>query len=181
MNFTNLTYAPILSFLLPSSADNQNLLQNGLSIDPRFSAVYGNPYLRQSNSSLPPLPPPSTANPSATPAPPPYNSVTRQGGLVMGQQHQQQNLLTKSSSSNLSSSNLALVNLSGSNTNTLQSNANLTSNMTIATTNLSNQLSGLGGSSPSSGSTSTTTTSNGQFILPSNGTFKKTGSLATHV
>lgn len=52
----------------------QPLLQNGLSIDPRYSATYGNPYLRTSNASLPPLPPPSTANPASTPAPPPYNA-----------------------------------------------------------------------------------------------------------
>ncbi|XP_037026673.1 irregular chiasm C-roughest protein isoform X1 [Bradysia coprophila] len=52
----------------------QPLLQNGLStIDPRYSAAYCNPYLRNSSASLPPLPP-STANPGATPAPPPYNS-----------------------------------------------------------------------------------------------------------
>ncbi len=49
-------------------------MQNGLStIDPRYSAAYCNPYLRNSSASLPPLPP-STANPGATPAPPPYNS-----------------------------------------------------------------------------------------------------------
>ncbi|XP_017777803.1 PREDICTED: irregular chiasm C-roughest protein-like isoform X2 [Nicrophorus vespilloides] len=39
-------------------------------IDPRFSAVYGNPYLRNPNIGLPT---PNTANPAATPAPPPYS------------------------------------------------------------------------------------------------------------
>ncbi|XP_055682496.1 irregular chiasm C-roughest protein-like [Lutzomyia longipalpis] len=62
---------------LPNGFLGQPLLQNGLSIDPRYSATYGNPYLRTSNASLPPLPPPSTANPAATPAPPPYNAATR--------------------------------------------------------------------------------------------------------
>lgn len=38
-------------------------------IDPRFSATYGNPYLRSSNVGLPA---PHTAIPAATPAPPPY-------------------------------------------------------------------------------------------------------------
>lgn len=160
-------------------ADNQNnLIQNGLSIDPRYSAVYGNPYLRQSN--LPPLPPPSTANPSATPAPPPYNSVTRGGGsnhLGMSP-GSAAHLLTKSSSSNLSNSNLA-INNNNSNNNTLTSNmSNMTTHSSSSMNmNITNQL---GGGSPSSGSNSTTT-STGQFILPSNGTFKKTGSLATHV
>ncbi|XP_032581074.1 irregular chiasm C-roughest protein [Drosophila sechellia] len=51
----------------------QPLLQNG--IDSRFSAIYGNPYLRTNSSLLPPLPPPSTANPAATPAPPPYHAA----------------------------------------------------------------------------------------------------------
>ncbi|XP_043866054.1 irregular chiasm C-roughest protein [Drosophila mojavensis] len=51
----------------------QPLLQNG--IDSRFSAIYGNPYLRTNSSILPPLPPPSTANPAATPAPPPYHAA----------------------------------------------------------------------------------------------------------
>ncbi|KAJ8978266.1 hypothetical protein NQ317_003050 [Molorchus minor] len=39
-------------------------------IDPRFSATYGNPYLRNPNVGLPT---PNTANPAATPAPPPYS------------------------------------------------------------------------------------------------------------
>lgn len=169
-----------ISFFL----DNQNnLIQNGLSIDPRYSAVYGNPYLRQSNNALPPLPPPSTANPSATPAPPPYNSVTRgQGGHVMGMSPgSAAHLLTKSSSSNLSNSNLAINN--NSNNNTLNSNSNIMSNnnnMTTSSLNITNHLGSSNMASPSSGSNSTTT-STGQFILPSNGTFKKTGSLATHV
>ncbi|XP_026846211.1 irregular chiasm C-roughest protein isoform X1 [Drosophila persimilis] len=60
----------------------QPLLQNG--IDSRFSAIYGNPYLRTNSSILPPLPPPSTANPAATPAPPPYHAARHHhsnGGL----------------------------------------------------------------------------------------------------
>ncbi|XP_065160289.1 irregular chiasm C-roughest protein isoform X3 [Atheta coriaria] len=39
-------------------------------IDPRFSATYGNPYLRNPSIGLPT---PNTANPAATPAPPPYS------------------------------------------------------------------------------------------------------------
>ncbi|XP_060519888.1 irregular chiasm C-roughest protein [Cylas formicarius] len=39
-------------------------------IDPRFSATYGNPYLRNTSVGLPT---PNTANPVATPAPPPYS------------------------------------------------------------------------------------------------------------
>lgn len=48
---------------------DQSMLNN---IDPRYSATYGNPFLRSTNP-LPPLPPPSTANPAVTPAPPPYS------------------------------------------------------------------------------------------------------------
>lgn len=43
-------------------------------IDPRFSATYGNPYLRNSNVGLPA---PHTAIPAATPAPPPYTRDSR--------------------------------------------------------------------------------------------------------
>lgn len=59
------------------------MLQNGLNIDLRYRATYGNPFLRTSNASLPPLPPPSTANPAATPAPPPYNA-TRSNAITSG-------------------------------------------------------------------------------------------------
>lgn len=52
-------------------ATPQNIPNGGLSaIDPRFSATYGNPYLRNPNVGLPT---PNTANPAATPAPPPYS------------------------------------------------------------------------------------------------------------
>ncbi|XP_057658367.1 irregular chiasm C-roughest protein-like [Diorhabda carinulata] len=50
---------------------HQGIPNGGLpSIDPRFSATYGNPYLRNPSVGLPT---PNTANPSATPAPPPYS------------------------------------------------------------------------------------------------------------
>lgn len=51
------------------SIPNGNLPSLG-QIDPRFSATYGNPYLRNPNVGLPT---PNTANPAATPAPPPYS------------------------------------------------------------------------------------------------------------
>lgn len=52
-------------------ATTQNIPNGGLAaIDPRFSATYGNPYLRNPNVGLPT---PNTANPAATPAPPPYS------------------------------------------------------------------------------------------------------------
>ncbi|XP_017054972.1 irregular chiasm C-roughest protein [Drosophila ficusphila] len=63
----------------------QPLLQNG--IDSRFSAIYGNPYLRTSSSLLPPLPPPSTANPAATPAPPPYHATRHAHNHAHGHNH----------------------------------------------------------------------------------------------
>ncbi|XP_018566968.1 irregular chiasm C-roughest protein-like isoform X1 [Anoplophora glabripennis] len=50
---------------------HQAIPNGGLpGIDPRFSATYGNPYLRNPNVGLPT---PNTANPAATPAPPPYS------------------------------------------------------------------------------------------------------------
>ncbi|KAK5639967.1 hypothetical protein RI129_010778 [Pyrocoelia pectoralis] len=70
-------------------ANAQNIpngnLPNIAAIDPRFSATYGNPYLRNPSIGLPT---PNTANPAATPAPPPYsrdssrNFVNSSGGIV---------------------------------------------------------------------------------------------------
>lgn len=53
----HVTHSPIPNGVLPG-------------IDPRFSATYGNPYLRNPSVGLPT---PNTANPAATPAPPPYS------------------------------------------------------------------------------------------------------------
>lgn len=69
-------------------ANTQNIpngnLPNVGAIDPRFSATYGNPYLRNPNIGLPT---PNTANPAATPAPPPYSrdssrSFVNSSGMV---------------------------------------------------------------------------------------------------
>ncbi|KAK9687436.1 Immunoglobulin I-set domain [Popillia japonica] len=52
-------------------SSNQGIPNGNIpGIDPRFSATYGNPYLRNPNIGLPT---PNTANPVATPAPPPYS------------------------------------------------------------------------------------------------------------
>ncbi|KAK9876862.1 hypothetical protein WA026_015095 [Henosepilachna vigintioctopunctata] len=56
---------------LPHSIPNGGIPSMG--IDPRFSATYGNPYLRSTTVGLPT---PNTANPVATPAPPPYSRDT---------------------------------------------------------------------------------------------------------
>lgn len=64
-----------LSLSFSISKGQQPLLQNGLNVDLRYRATYANPFLRTSQASLPPLPPPSTANPSQTPAPPPYQAI----------------------------------------------------------------------------------------------------------
>uniref|UniRef100_A0A1A9ZLV7 Ig-like domain-containing protein n=1 Tax=Glossina pallidipes TaxID=7398 RepID=A0A1A9ZLV7_GLOPL len=149
----------------------QSLLQNG--IDSRFSAIYGNPYLRTNSSVLPPLPPPSTANPAATPAPPPYhaprNHANTNGIGVMG------SLKNFGAAASIISSSNGLASVSGSSSN-LTSSSN-----TLAATPLAQPTA----STPSSMATSVATTAQsppGQFILPSNsnGVAKK-GALATHV
>lgn len=53
-----------------------HLDQSLLNIDPRYSATYGNPYLRQQHSPLI-ITSNNTANPALTPAPPPYMSASR--------------------------------------------------------------------------------------------------------
>lgn len=59
-------------------ADLASAVPNGGVVDPRFSAAYGNPYLRN-----PPAlgTPPNTANPAATPAPPPYSRASSNGTI----------------------------------------------------------------------------------------------------
>ncbi|XP_058977676.1 irregular chiasm C-roughest protein isoform X2 [Musca domestica] len=155
----------------------QPLLQNG--IDSRFSAIYGNPYLRTNSSILPPLPPPSTANPAATPAPPPYHAPrnhmnTMANGGVMG------SLKNFGTPSSIISGHNGPASVSGS-----SSNLTASSN-TLAATPLAAQV-----GTPSSvvaavgvGNNAAATTvqsPSGQFILPSNGNVTKKGALATHV
>ncbi|XP_075154282.1 kin of irre [Haematobia irritans] len=157
----------------------QPLLQNG--IDSRFSAIYGNPYLRTNSSILPPLPPPSTANPAATPAPPPYhaprnhiNSNALANGGVMGSL---KNFGTPTSI--LGGGHNGPASVSGS-----SSNLTASSN-TLAATPLAAQQSAVGTPSGVAVTASTGPTTaqspSGQFILPSNGNVTKKGALATHV
>ncbi|KAJ8920019.1 hypothetical protein NQ315_006550 [Exocentrus adspersus] len=63
---------PVSGSGLPLNDLSDLHMANGVlpGIDPRFSATYGNPYLRNPNVGLPT---PNTANPAATPAPPPYS------------------------------------------------------------------------------------------------------------
>jgi hypothetical protein len=65
----------MVSLSLSLFPGHSTLPNGGLRIDPCYSATYGNPYLRNSNTST--LPGPNTANPAATPLPPPYNPASR--------------------------------------------------------------------------------------------------------
>lgn len=129
---------------------DQSLLNN---IDPRYSATYGNPYLKNI-SNLAPLPTPSTgnstplytSNPGVTPLPPPY--VARNN-----------NSNSSFSSSTTISNNGSLLGAG--------SNVGVNYNQTATATTPVNSLSQI--TSPSR-----------QFILPQNGDLKK-GALATHV
>lgn len=55
----------------------------GMTMDHRYSATYGNPFLRNPNMGVPT---PNTANPAATPAPPPYSRdnsrIVNSSGMV---------------------------------------------------------------------------------------------------
>ena len=147
----------------------QSLLQNG--IDSRFSAIYGNPYLRTNSSILPPLPPPSTANPAATPAPPPYHAP-RNHGLNNGGI---KNYGTALANAAIVANGCGSVSGSSSNltasSNTLAAMTPLTQNATATPLQMAAANSNVA-QSPS-----------GQFILPSNGNVKKGAgvALATHV
>lgn len=133
---------------------DQSLLNN---VDIRYSATYGNPFLK--SSSVTPLPPPNsansqkpfTANPSVTPAPPPYNRSNNSNSSF--------------SSSTTISNNGSLL---GGNVGLSYPNPNSSTTTAVTTTaNTNNSLKQI--TSPSR-----------QFILPANGDLKK-GSLATHV
>lgn len=133
---------------------DQSLLNN---VDVRYSATYGNPYLKQNNnSSLPYVP---TANPAVTPAPPPYNA-------------------NRSTNSNSSFSSSTTISNNGS---LLNAGVNVGVNYGNSNPNIV----GLSVSSTSAPPTSTTQTTQitsptRQFIIPANGDIKK-GALATHV
>ncbi|XP_062536789.1 irregular chiasm C-roughest protein-like [Armigeres subalbatus] len=158
---------------LPSIGSGMGSLSNSLmntslmtapSIDPRYSATYGNPYLRSSTAQLPPLPPPSTANPAVTPAPPPYSAGRGQSSLLsMGVNLGVGNGLNSGSIVGITSgltSPESVRSSSGANTSMDQ-----TSQQSQPTPTL-----------PQSG----TSPGPGQFILPANGDLRK-GALATHV
>lgn len=135
---------------------DQSLLNN---VDIRYSATYGNPFLK--SSSITPLPPPNaansqkpfTANPSVTPAPPPYNRSNNSNSSF--------------SSSTTISNNGSLLGTGGANLGLSYVNPNSNSSTAVTTTANANSLTQI--TSPSR-----------QFILPANGDLKK-GSLATHV
>lgn len=131
---------------------DQSLLNN---VDIRYSATYGNPFLKSSSITPLPLPnsaansqKPFTANPSVTPAPPPYNR-------------------SNNSNSSFSSSTTTTISNNGS---LMGAGASIgVSYPSIPVT-----------SAVTSNSLSQITSPSRQFILPQNGDLKK-GSLATHV
>ncbi|XP_030386564.1 irregular chiasm C-roughest protein [Scaptodrosophila lebanonensis] len=162
----------------------QPLLQNG--IDSRFSAHYGNPYLRTSSSILPPLPPPSTANPAATPAPPPYHAA-RHANSNGGLKH------FVAGTSNASSLVGSIGGTAGGGAgggggpgSVSGSSSNLTaSSNTLAATPLTQPAALCGplvGGAASTLPTTSAQSPSGQFILPTNGKgVTQKGALATHV
>ncbi|XP_053950749.1 irregular chiasm C-roughest protein [Anastrepha ludens] len=163
----------------------QSLLQNG--IDSRFSAIYGNPYLRSNSSLLPPLPPPSTANPAATPAPPPYQRHHHHPS----HQHANTNGGIGINAFKNFSAVTGGIGIGGNSTNGAGSVSGSSSNLTASSNTLA-AMTPLTQAAPISTATPVTTTTpmtvavavaqspSGQFILPTNGK-SKSGALATHV
>jgi len=137
--------------------------QSPLNVDIRYSAAYGNPFLKSSNLASS-LPPPNTANPSLTPAPPPYNRNTNSNSSFSSS-------TTISNNGSLLNSNVAAVpaSLSYGNPNSNSAAAAVTTT-TAPTNNINNNINSL----------TQITSPSRQFILPANGDLKK-GSLATHV
>ncbi|XP_062141422.1 irregular chiasm C-roughest protein [Drosophila sulfurigaster albostrigata] len=176
----------------------QPLLQNG--IDSRFSAIYGNPYLRTNSSILPPLPPPSTANPAATPAPPPYHAARHansNGGLkhFIGSGYGASASLSMGSATGTgvgggvgvgvgggvgagSSASGGPGSVSGSSSNLTASSNTLAATPLTQPSLCGGPLGGVG----VAGSQQSAQSPSGQFILPTNGKgVTQKGPLATHV
>ncbi|KAH8409132.1 hypothetical protein KR009_008502 [Drosophila setifemur] len=154
----------------------QPLLQNG--IDSRFSAIYGNPYLRTNSSLLPPLPPPSTANPAATPAPPPYHAARH------GHAHHHMTGGLKQFGGGGGGGGGGGIGIGGgigAGGSVSGSSSNLTaSSNTLAATPQTGG--GLGGGGGGGGGQGQAQSPSGQFILPNNGKgHTQKGPLATHV
>lgn len=147
---------------------DQSLLNN---VDIRYSATYGNPYLK--NSSISPLPPPIThhkpytANPSVTPAPPPYNRSNNSNSSF-------------SSSTTISNSGSLLGGANNHNNNNNISNSNHNNSVGLSYPNSSSSVSTGATVTSSTAASAQITSPSRQFILPTNGDLKK-GSLATHV
>uniref|UniRef100_A0A182PL60 Ig-like domain-containing protein n=1 Tax=Anopheles epiroticus TaxID=199890 RepID=A0A182PL60_9DIPT len=139
-------------------------LMNAPSIDPRYSATYGNPYLRSSSTHLPPLPPPSTANPAMTPAPPPYSAGRHPtNALLMGV--------------NIGVNSGSVIGIGSSLTSpeSIRSTSAGSSDQTASLQQQAQQQQGVQVAAGQTGSPAP-----GQFILPANGDIRK-GALATHV
>ncbi|XP_030568360.1 irregular chiasm C-roughest protein [Drosophila novamexicana] len=158
----------------------QPLLQNG--IDSRFSAIYGNPYLRTNSSILPPLPPPSTANPAATPAPPPYHAARHansNGGLKhfgAGGYGAAASISVAGAAGSAGGGGGGPGSVSGS-----SSNLTASSNTLAATPLTQPSLCGPLGVA-GMGAQQSAQSPSGQFILPTNGKgVTQKGPLATHV
>lgn len=103
--------------------ETQSILQNGLPTTPNIEST-SSQYMgshdrlvnkKRKSSHLPPLPPPSTANPAITPAPPPYNSHRSPyqhqlpQTLYNKQQHQQQHHHIGATNSSSSNNDLSFV------------------------------------------------------------------------
>jgi hypothetical protein len=148
---------------------DQSLLNN---VDIRFSATYGNPYLK--NTSISPLPPPQmthklyTANPSVTPAPPPYNRSNNSNSSF-------------SSSTTISNSGSLLGNSTNATNNNNNNNIN-NGNLGLSYPNSNSSSATISAAAAAAAATTNSqiTSPSRQFILPANGDLKK-GSLATHV
>uniref|UniRef100_A0A182SR59 Ig-like domain-containing protein n=1 Tax=Anopheles maculatus TaxID=74869 RepID=A0A182SR59_9DIPT len=139
-------------------------LMNAPSIDPRYSATYGNPYLRSSSTHLPPLPPPSTANPALTPAPPPYSAGRHPtSALLMGV--------------NIGVNSGSVIGIGSSLTSPESIRSTSAGSDPTATMQQQAQQQQQGGQVAGG---QTGSPAPGQFILPANGDIRK-GALATHV
>ncbi|XP_052562384.1 irregular chiasm C-roughest protein-like isoform X1 [Culex pipiens pallens] len=174
---------------LPNGIPKQPLLQGHLTIDHRYGGgtTYGSStFLRGLTTASSSLPPPATANPAATPAPPPYIAATRSslaaafgpsagtGSTTIGS-GSSPGTTTAAGSTSPSSIQSGSLSLSHSSQHSQQQQQQLPSagptSGSIGSNNGGSQQQQQQPGSPSAG----------QFILPTSGSIKQQGALATHV
>ncbi|KFB37224.1 AGAP000217-PA-like protein [Anopheles sinensis] len=168
---------------IPNGLLNHPIIGCHIGLDSRFGANYGTLHGRGNSSPMGPLPlqlplpPPATANPAATPAPPPYNAARAHACLLGLGLQPSTGGVSCTANSNLPAT---MVTSSSSPSSTQSGSLSLASSQLSQGQPVATGTATLGGKQEQQPQQQPSSPS-GQFILPSSGTVKPGGGLATHV